>query len=42
MPAVRSPTLIVRRLEVFETSLIVTAFSRELGKISALAKGLGG
>lgn len=39
MPSVRSPVLIVRRLEVFETSLIVTAFSRELGKISALAKG---
>ena len=39
MPAVRSPALIVRRLEVFETSLIVTAFSRELGKVSALAKG---
>ncbi|MDX2039584.1 MAG: DNA repair protein RecO [Isosphaeraceae bacterium] len=39
MPAVRSPALIIRRVEVFETSLIVTAFSRELGKISALAKG---
>lgn len=39
MPAVRSPCLILRRLDAFETSLIVTGFSRELGKVSALAKG---
>lgn len=39
MPAVRSPALILRTVEVFETSLVVTTFTRELGKVSALAKG---
>ncbi len=39
MPAVRSPALILRTVEVFETSLVVTAFTRELGKVSGLAKG---
>jgi len=39
MPAVRSPALILRTIEIFETSLVVTMFTRELGKISALAKG---
>ncbi len=39
MPAVRSPALILRTIEVFETSLVVTAFTRELGKVSGLAKG---
>lgn len=39
MAAVRSPALILRTVEVFETSLVVTAFTREAGKISALAKG---
>ncbi len=39
MPAVRSPALILRAVEVFETSLVVTLFTRELGKLSALAKG---
>ena len=39
MPAVRSPALILRTIEIFETSLVVTLFTRELGKVSALAKG---
>jgi DNA repair protein RecO (recombination protein O) len=39
VPAVRTHGLIVRSLDVFETSLIVTAFTRELGKVSGLAKG---
>ena len=39
MPAVRSPALILRTVEVFETSLVVTLFTRELGKVSGLAKG---
>lgn len=39
MPAVRSLGLILRTVEVFETSLVVTMFSRDLGKVSALAKG---
>jgi DNA repair protein RecO (recombination protein O) len=29
----------LRSIEVFETSLVVTLFTRELGKVSALAKG---
>jgi DNA repair protein RecO (recombination protein O) len=39
MPANRSLALVVRSVEVFETSLVVTLFTRELGKVSALAKG---
>lgn len=39
MPANRSLALVVRTVEVFETSLVVTLFTRELGKVSALAKG---
>ncbi|WZP00504.1 DNA repair protein RecO [Isosphaeraceae bacterium EP7] len=39
MPAVRSLALVVRSVEVFETSLVVTLFTRELGKVGALAKG---
>ena len=39
MPAIRSHALVVRTVEVFETSLVVTLFTRELGKVSALAKG---
>jgi DNA repair protein RecO (recombination protein O) len=39
VPANRSLALVVRTVEVFETSLVVTLFTRELGKISALAKG---
>ena len=39
MAAVRTRALVVRSVEVFETSLVVTLFTRELGKVSALAKG---
>jgi DNA repair protein RecO (recombination protein O) len=39
VPAVRSPALVLRTVEVFETSLVVTLFTRELGKVSGLAKG---
>jgi DNA repair protein RecO (recombination protein O) len=31
--------LVLRTVEVFETSLVATLFTRELGKVSALAKG---
>ncbi len=39
MPAVRSLALVVRTWDVFETSTIATLFTRELGKVSGLAKG---
>ena len=39
MPSVRTLGLVVRVVDVFETSLVVTLFTRELGKIGALAKG---
>ncbi|AMV36711.1 DNA repair protein RecO [Planctomyces sp. SH-PL62] len=39
MPANRSLALVVRTVDVFETSLVVTLFTRELGKVAALAKG---
>src|SRR4029077_6694517 len=39
VPAVRSQALILRTVEVFETSLVVTLFTRDLGKVSGLAKG---
>lgn len=39
MPAVRSLALVLRSVDVFETSSVVTLFTRELGKISGLAKG---
>ncbi len=39
MPTIRTQGLILRSLDVFETSLIVTAFTRDLGKVSGLAKG---
>jgi DNA repair protein RecO (recombination protein O) len=39
LPANRSLALVVRTVEVFETSLVVTLFTRELGKVAALAKG---
>jgi DNA repair protein RecO (recombination protein O) len=35
----RTLALVVRAVEVFETSLVVTLFTRELGKVTALAKG---
>jgi len=37
--AVRTLALIVRSVDVFETSSVLTFFTRELGKVSALAKG---
>jgi DNA repair protein RecO (recombination protein O) len=39
MPANRSLALVVRTVEVFETSLVATLFTKELGKVTALAKG---
>lgn len=39
MAAVRTSALVLRAVDVFETSRVLTLFSRELGKVSALAKG---
>ena len=39
VPANRSLALVLRTVDVFETSLVVTLFTRELGKVGALAKG---
>ena len=39
MAAVRSLALVVRSSDVFETSTVATLFTRELGKVSGLAKG---
>lgn len=39
MPAVRSLGLTLRASDVFETSTVATLFTRELGKVSGLAKG---
>lgn len=39
MPAVRSLALVIRAVDVFETSTVATLFARDLGKISGLAKG---
>jgi DNA repair protein RecO (recombination protein O) len=39
VPAVRTEGLVLRSVEVFDTSKVVTLFTRELGKVSALAKG---
>ena len=39
MPANRTLALVLRTIEVFETSLVTTLFTRELGKVAALAKG---
>lgn len=39
MSSEQSLAIIVRTIEFSETSLIVTLFSRELGKLSAIAKG---
>ena len=39
MPAIRTLALVLRTIEVFETSLVATLFTRELGKVSVLAKG---
>ena len=39
MPAVRTLALTIRAAEVFETSTVATLFTREIGKVSGLAKG---
>src|SRR5262249_33162711 len=39
VPTSRTLALVLRTIEVFETSLVVTLFTRELGKVGALAKG---
>ena len=39
MASIRTLALVLRTVEVFETSLVVTAFTRDLGKVSGLAKG---
>ena len=39
MPAIRSLGLVLRTWDVFETSTIASVFTRELGKVSGLAKG---
>jgi DNA repair protein RecO (recombination protein O) len=39
LPSVRTLGLVIRGVDVFETSLVVTLFTRELGKVAALAKG---
>ncbi len=39
MAAVRTLGLIVRSVDVFETSSVVTLFTRELGKVSAPGQG---
>jgi len=40
MPSARTLALVLWSVEVFESSLIVTLFTRELGKTRALAKGV--
>jgi DNA repair protein RecO (recombination protein O) len=39
LPSQRTHALILRSIDVFETSSVVTLFTRELGKVAALAKG---
>jgi len=39
MPSEKTTAIVVRQIEFSETSLVVTLFSRDFGKISALAKG---
>ncbi|WP_165064242.1 DNA repair protein RecO [Paludisphaera rhizosphaerae] len=39
MPANRSLALVVRTVDVFDTSTVATLFTREMGKVAALAKG---
>jgi len=39
LPAVRTLTLTLRASDVFETSTVATVLTRELGKVSGLAKG---
>src|SRR3954453_12703701 len=39
MPALRTTALVLRAVDVFETSRVLTLFTRDHGKVSALAKG---
>jgi DNA repair protein RecO (recombination protein O) len=39
VPAIRTLALVLRTVEVFETSSVATLFTRDLGKVSVLAKG---
>jgi DNA repair protein RecO (recombination protein O) len=39
VPAIRTDALVIRSVDVFESSRVVTLFSRHLGKVSAMAKG---
>jgi DNA repair protein RecO (recombination protein O) len=39
LPSLRTLALVIRTVDVFETSLVATLFTRELGKLGALAKG---
>lgn len=39
MANVRTPAMVIRSVDVFESSRVLTLFSRGLGKVSALAKG---
>ena len=39
MAAVRTTALVIRSVDVFETSRVLTLFTRELGRVSVLAKG---
>ncbi len=39
MPTIRTLALVLRTVEVFETSVVATLFTRDLGKVSVLAKG---
>ena len=41
MPAIRTLALVLRTVDVFETSRVLTLFTRDLGKISVLAKERG-
>jgi DNA repair protein RecO (recombination protein O) len=39
VPAIRTLALVLRTVDVFETSSVATLFTRDLGKVSVLAKG---
>src|SRR5262245_29804424 len=39
VPAIRTLAIVLRTVDVFETSVVATLFSRELGKVAVLAKG---
>ncbi len=39
MPSIRTPAIVLRTYDVFETSTVATVFTREIGKVSGLAKG---